>query len=113
MQHDQIPTALWIDAQLRSWAANGGAYYIVHKGAYSSGTILLKINTLSAGGCLLQQQQRDLNGDLGWMTLFKGSAVPETQADEYIRIAVDRDPDLWVIEVEDKERRNPFEGTIF
>ncbi len=61
----------------------------------------------------MQQQQRDLKGELGWMTLFKGATVPETEADAYIQRAIQRDPDLWVIEVEDREKRNPFEGKVF
>ncbi len=109
---DRLPTALWVDAQLKTWTMKGGTYYIAHKGDCATGSILLKINTLT-DGCLVLQQQRDLNGQLGWMTLFKGATVPEGEADAYIKRAVERDSDLWAIEVEDKERRNPFEGKIF
>ncbi len=107
-----LPVSLWIDAQLRRLNAEGRPYYIVHKGAYAAGTVLLKINAYTEG-CLLMQQQRDLDGKLGWMTLFRGQAVPEREADDHIRRAIDRDPDIWVIEVEDKQKRNPFEGAVF
>jgi hypothetical protein len=109
---DQLPAALWIDAHLRKLNAEGRPYYIVHKGAYAAGTVMLKI-TAWPEGCLLMQQQRDLDGTLGWLTLFKGLTVSEPEADDHIRRAIDRDPDIWVIEVEDKEKRNPFEGKIF
>ena len=109
---DRIPTAVWVDAHLRKLQSDGKSCYIVNKGAYATGTVLLKINTLGQG-CLLLQQQRNLDGELGWMMLMKGEKVPEPEVDEYLRRAVDRDPDVWAIEIEDREGLNPFEGKIF
>lgn len=112
MTDDRLPTALWVDACLRLLTLEAVPYYIVNKGAYSTGTVMLKLFAPGEGALLLQQQ-RDIGGDMGWMALFKGETVEEKQADEYIRRAIDRDPDLWVIEIEDKNRRNPFEGKVF
>jgi hypothetical protein len=111
-QDGRIPTAVWVDAHLRKFQADGKSCYIINKGAYASGTVILKINLLGPG-CLLQQQQRNLDGELGWMRLMKGEVTTERDADDYISRAVDRDPDLWVVEVEDKEGLNPFEGKVF
>ena len=112
MSDDRLPTALYVDAHLKRLTAEGVFYYVLNKGAYASGTIMLKLNGLE-NGCLVLQQQRDLNGVMGWMTLFKGAAVPESEADAYINRAIDRDPDLWVIEIEGRNKENPFEGKVF
>ncbi len=109
---DRIPTAVWVDAHLRKFQSDGKSCYIVNKGAYATGTVLLKINTLGQG-CLILQQQRNLDGELGWMKLMKGEHIPEPQADEYLHKAIDRDPDIWAIEIEDREGLNPFEGKVF
>ncbi len=112
MTGDRLPTALWVDAHLRRLTLEGIPYYIVNKGAHAAGTVMLKLFAPQSGALLLQQQ-RDLDGAMGWMAHFKGEIVAEAEADAYIRRAVDRDPDLWVIEIEDKDMTNPFEGNVF
>ena len=112
MSDDRLPTGLWVDTHLRRLNAEGRAYYLINTGAYASGTVLLKINALNRT-CILLIQQRDLDGNLGWTRVLKEEIIEETKADDYIRRAVSRDPDLWVIEIEDRELKNPFEGKIF
>lgn len=112
MNDDRLPTALYVDAHLKRLTTEGIFYYILNKGAHASGTVMLKLNGLE-NGCRILQQQRDLKGAMGWMTLFKGEAVPEPEADAYIKRAIDRDPDVWVIEIEGRDHANPFEGKTF
>ncbi len=112
MPDDRLPTALWVEGHLRNLDRQAVPYYIVNKGAYASGTVLLKI-VAPGQGCIVLQQQRDKDGVLGWMGLFKGEKVAEGQADDHIRRSIRRDPDLWAIEIEDRSLQNPFEGKIF
>ena len=74
--------------------------------------VLVKINTLDEG-CKVLTQVRDLEGKLGWLSALDGKLAPEAEADSYIARQVDRDPDLWVVEIEDREGRNWFEGEEF
>ena len=113
MSDIRLPTGLWIEAQLRHLTEKGVPYYVVNKGAYASGTVILKLNALE-NGCQVLTQVRDMNGELAWMQALKTGIVAENEADAYIRRAVDRDPDVWVIEIEDRAGINPFEGkTVF
>lgn len=112
MSDDRLPTKLWIDAHLKVLTDTGKTYYIHNTGNHASGMVLIKINGLGEG-CKVLQQQRNLDGEMGWMASFKGEIVAEKEADDYIQRAVDRDPDLWVIEIEDREMSNPFEGKEF
>ena len=107
----RLPVHLWIDAQLKPLNDSGIFYYIQQSGEQNTGTILLKINGLS-GVCQLLIQQRDMDGKMGWMHAMKKERVEEREADQYIHRAISRDPDLWVIEIEDKEMNNPFDGEI-
>ncbi len=107
----RLPVHLFIDAHLKPLNDQGIFYYIQQRGEKNTGTILLKINNLQ-GICLLLIQQRDLDGKLGWMNAIGKEQVEESDADQYIQRAISRDPDLWVIEIEDQNMNNPFEGDM-
>lgn len=102
----RLPTALWLEAYLRRLSAEGASYYIVRKGAYAAGTVLIKTGTPQTGW-RLKIQQRDLDGVLGWADVFAEEIVNEIKADAYISRAVTRDPDLWVVEIESKNNALP------
>ncbi len=105
---DSLPIHIWIDAKLSTLNARGVFYYIQQRGEQNTGTILLKLNGL-AGECKLLVQQRDLDGVLGWVNALRKEIVKEMEADQYITRSTSNDPDLWVIEIEDREMNNPFE----
>ena len=103
----RLPVALWIELVLMPLPAHGKYYYIQKRGDGRTGIILLKLNSLD-GKCRLLIQQRDIEGKLGWVNALNGDSIEESKADAYIQRSILRDPDLWVIEIEDKEMNNPF-----
>ncbi len=110
MTDDAIATTeLRVAAQLRTSNAAGLPAYLVRRGEADRGTILLKLNRLEAG-CEIWTEVRMPEGDLGWMKALKGQAVSESEANDYVQRATGRDPDLWVVEIEDRAGINPFEG---
>ena len=108
MEEARLPTGLWLEAKLREMDAVGVSYYVMNKGAYAGGMVTLKLNGLN-GVCRLLTQQRDIDGVLGWVNALDQEEVQELKADDYIRRSIDRDPDLWAIEIEDKAMKNPLE----
>lgn len=105
----RLPTQLWLDAQLAPLNAQGIFYYITHKGNPASGIVLLKLSN-TRGLCSLLIQQRNFEtGQLEWVHAMEGADIEETEADAYINRAIERDPDLWAIEIEDPARNNPFD----
>lgn len=93
---------------MRRLDGQGMPHYIVHRGAYASGVVMLKINGLGRGFRLMIQQ-RDIDGRLGWEDALGRENVEEAEADAYIARSTSRDPDLWVVEIEDRGMVNPFE----
>jgi hypothetical protein len=111
LSEDRLPTELWVQAHLRRLSAEATPVALVRRGERERGTVLLKLNLLE-GGCRILTQARDVDGRLGWLAALAGKLVPEAEADAYIARAVERDPDLWVIEIEDRAGRNPFDGKL-
>ncbi len=65
--------------------------------------MLIKLNTLDGQACCYQRSFDLMTGDRKWVVLVEGN-----EADVDASVAKQRsfDPDLWVIEVEDKEGRH-------
>ncbi|WP_020591903.1 DUF1491 family protein [Kiloniella laminariae] len=111
MDNADLSADLWIMAQVRQSNQRGIPAMILHKGDRDRGSLLLKINLLGPG-CQILSQTRDLDGNLAWMAANKGALMSEPDADEYVARALKRDPDLWVVELEDRKGENPFGGTL-
>jgi hypothetical protein len=107
----RLPTELWVTAHLRRCSRAATPAVLRRRGEPERGTVLLKLNLLEAG-CRILTQARDLDGRLGWLAALGGQLVPEPEAEAYIDRAVSRDPDLWVIEIEDRRGVNPFDGEL-
>ena len=106
---DRLPTALYVEAHLKNLTAQATFYHFIQKGNHSSGIIMLKINGLE-GKVKLVMQERDFTTDkMIWAPAMQNETVEESEADAYIHRAISRDPDLWVIEIEDKNMQNPFD----
>ncbi len=106
-----LPTELWVMAHVRRCNSEGIPATIVHRGDADAGGVLVKLY-LGKEGCRVLTQMSDAEGRVAWMAALKGETVPEADADAYIARQRSRDGDLWVIEIEDRLGRHPFEGKI-
>src|SRR5579885_2652755 len=107
MTGDSLPTEFWLKAHMRRLTLEAIPVAVVHRGEAMGGTVLLKLNQLDLG-CRVLTQARGPDGALGWLAAFENRLVPEPEADAYIARAVRRDPDLWVLEIEDRAGRHLF-----
>jgi hypothetical protein len=111
MTDGRLPTEMWVKAHLRRLSIDGIGAVVVRRGEAMGGSVLLKLNQRDLG-CRVLTQARAPDGALGWLAAFEGKAVGETEADAYIARATGRDPDLWVVEIDDRAGRHPFEGRV-
>ena len=84
---------------------------VVHRGDGDAGAVLLKINRLG-DGCEVLTRFRGLDGEPGWLRGTGPDPVDEGEADDYVQRQMDRDPDVWVIEIEDPKDRYRLDGPI-
>lgn len=107
----KIKAGLWVQAQVRLCDLNFIPIMVRQKGDPDSGAILLKLDR-GREGCSVLSQVRDLDGNPGWMYGGGGELIAENEAEAYIKRQIERDPDLWVIEIEDAQRRYELDGEI-
>ena len=111
MAEGRLPTELWVKAHVRRCSAEGVPVVVVRRGDPHSGIVILKLNQLEAG-CRVMSQMRGLDGRLGWLEALDGALVSEAEANAYIARQTERDPDLWVIEIEDRLGRHWVDGDV-
>ena len=72
---------------------------VLARGDPDAGAILLKLSPRDGGNTVLAQARRP-DGAAVWMRATGPAPVPEVEADAYITRQRDRDPDLWVVDIE-------------
>lgn len=93
----RLASSLWVAAYMRRLEGLFVPAYLVQRGAAEAGAIIVKLNTLS-GEVRLYHRVFELGaGSYHWAVLFTGD---EAEADALLARARARDPDLWIIEVE-------------
>jgi hypothetical protein len=105
-----ISTELLISAQRRIAANEGVPLTIVRRGYNAVGTILLKINRLDGTARVLSQIR--YNDELVWSPVSRTDPMPDRDAEAYLAKQANIDPDLWIVEIEDKQGRHWFPGKV-
>ena len=85
---------------------------MVARGDGDAGAILLKFNGGAAEGCSVLTQARGQDGELLWMRATGPVPVAEADADAYIARQRQRDPDIWVVEIEHREGGNVLNESV-
>lgn len=99
----RLTADFWVRAYLARLAQAGIPAFVTAHGDETAGTVMVKLSTLD-GRARLFQRAWDLHADRrSWIVFVEGN---EAEVDAAIARERGRDPDLWVIEVEDRDGRH-------
>jgi hypothetical protein len=98
----RLTTDLWVAAYLTRLRLADIPVYVTAKGDATAGAVIVKCATLDGQAKAVQRSYDLMTGARVWVTLTEG---PEAEVDALLRRQRNRDPDLWVIEVEDRQGR--------
>ena len=96
----------WVAAYLARLSMGNIPAYVTARGDATSGTIMVKSATLDGQARAFQRSADPITGARIWMVMAQG---PEPEVDAALMRARARDPDLWIIEVEDRAGRTLLE----
>jgi hypothetical protein len=98
----RLRAGIWVAAYLARLRSEAVPAFVVHRGDEDAGAVLVVVSTLD-GRSVARERSFDLmTGARAWITALEGT---DAEVAAHVARARARDPDLWVIEVEDREGR--------
>jgi hypothetical protein len=99
----RLTAEFWVQAYLTRLRLADIPGFVVARGDATAGAVLVKQATLDGRARAFQRSFDPMTGARSWMVLSEGE---EREVDAAIARQRDFDPDLWVIEVEDRAGRH-------
>ena len=99
----RLTAEFWVQAYLARLSFQDIPAFVVAHGDDTAGAVLVKLNTLDGQAVAYQREYNLMTGDRAWSELTRGD---ERDVDAAISRQRGFDPDLWVIEVEDRQGRH-------
>lgn len=101
----ELNTWIWVDALRWRAEKEGAQVYVLHKGDSDAGAVLVKVvgdDRLAR----LYVPVRDMEGERVWSQPLGSLPMEEARADGYIARRREDDPDIWAVEIIDRQARH-------
>jgi hypothetical protein len=99
-----LSTDLWVQALIRRAQMGGAFATVLRRGDTKAGAVLVKTIDRRRSAARLYAEATRGDGETVWMEPL--GAAEEAALDAYAERAASRDPDVWVIEIDDPEGRH-------
>ncbi|MEL6728648.1 MAG: DUF1491 family protein [Pseudomonadota bacterium] len=112
MFDERLPTKTWVEALMRRAQIEGAGAFVLQKGDEARGDVLIKVADLQ-GEARAYVPRTSMEGERIFVDLQSQNVGPdEASVDDYVQRARQRDSDLWIIEIEDREARHFLTETV-
>jgi hypothetical protein len=106
----RLKTALWVAAYLRRCQVEGLSAVVRRRGADEAGAIFVRICRLDGTSDLFgpapQSALEQGAVDRAFTAAMASQQIPDAEIEAYLARQTKFDPDLWIVEVEDRLGRN-------
>ena len=99
----RLKTGIYVKALIRRAEIAGASAYVARRGAEEAGALILKLAKPDGTVVVLSRATRG-EGEQVWMRPL-GDGVDHAAANKYFEKQIRFDPDLWIVEIEDREGR--------
>jgi len=99
----RLKTGFYVRALMRRAEIGGASVYVARRGAEEAGALILKLTKPDGSLTVLSRATRG-EGERVWMKPLGDSADSATTRKYFVK-QMPFDPDLWIVEIEDREGR--------
>lgn len=99
-----LPSEFWVQALIRRAEGGGAHAAVLQRGDARAGAVLVKVVNRREGWARLYAEALRGDGETAWMEPV--ASEEEAALDAYADRARSRDPDIWVVEVDDPRGRH-------
>jgi hypothetical protein len=103
----RLKSSIWVAAYLRRCNGAGAAAYLRRRGAEEAGAVFVKVDRLDGTADLygpapqaIFDESRPI--ERAFMACLAKRPASHTEVDEYLARQLRFDPDLWIVEVEER-----------
>ena len=113
----RLKSGIWVAAYLRRCQIEGAFVAVRRRGAEEAGAIFIKLNRLDGTADLYGPAPQSVfeeahPTDRAFVHHFKRQAVAEAEVEKRLAREVEFDPDVWILEVEDRSGRNFLDRVV-
>lgn len=105
-----IASDVWVSALIRRAELAGANAVVVRRGDARAGSVIVKVYDSSTRQARLYSEAFGPDGDRLWMQPV--TSAFESELDAYVERQRGYDPDLWVVEIEDRQGRHFLTETV-
>jgi hypothetical protein len=110
----RLKSALWVAAYIRRCQVEGVFAVLRRRGAEEAGAVFVRVSRLDGTSDLFEPAPQSVfdaapSTSRAFSPSFDKQPAPDDAVDAYLTRQLKFDPDIWVVEVEDRSGRNFLE----
>jgi hypothetical protein len=113
----RLKSAIWVSAYVRRCYVEGVSAVVRRRGADEAGAIFIKVNRLDNtadvyGPAPQSAFENEHPVDRAFSPALRTMPAPDAEAEAYLTRQIRFDPDLWIIETEDRAGRHFLDRVV-